>query len=146
MATINSEVATGRRINGLDGFMDVDPHCPPAAHVASSVSPVRCEGRPSMCQDSPPHSHPPHHPCHAVWESPVAESPCFHSAASPAHRSQWSLPDSLRRSKSPASPRSTGPSPAAPRHRHEEYSYRLQHPLRCHPQASLPCPPVDLPA
>ncbi len=75
-------MATGRRINGLDGLMDAYPLHSPAGRAADSGQPVpRC----SSCQREPElpselRSNP-----QQQCESPATEPPCFHCAASPAH-------------------------------------------------------------
>src|SRR5580700_2898733 len=90
MATIRSEVATGRRINGRDGLnlelMTVDPP------------------HPRRHSTQPKHSSP----------EPSAETPSPRSSASPGHPQPPGPQASLLRSKSPACLPSTQHSPAAP--------------------------------
>src|SRR6266851_3926807 len=121
MATIKSEVATGRRINGLEGLMDVDPPCHPEVRAAHSSQ--RRARQPADL--FPPHCSPRQNPQEP--SSPPVVSPCFRSAASPAHRSQSARLGSRRRSGSPARPRLGQPSPVVPPHSSEADSGSAQH-------------------
>ena len=92
MATIRSEVATGRRINGRDGLIEELTMAAPSRHLHSLPQSSR---------------HPPS-------PAPPSETPCFRSSTSPAHPPQSGRPASRRRSGSPASLPSKRHSPSAP--------------------------------
>src|SRR3984957_2622056 len=120
MATINSEVATGLRINGFEGLTN------PASHCSSFPTPQSSHLRSSPEQSS--------------------ETPCSRSSTSPAHPPQSDRPASRHRSGLSASPRSAPHSPSALRHKNSSYSQAARSSAHRRPSSPADQPEAVLPS